>query len=95
MAYKSLKSVMYMKYGQKCMICGWKPKGHKKHKTASKHENYLTYHHMVEKSEGGPSTIENGAILCRFCHEWLHQQPKLVQIEVNEILRNYKKKFDA
>lgn len=34
--------------------------------------NDLTYHHILEKRNGGRRTIENGAILIRESHDYLH-----------------------
>ena len=96
MAYKSnkhIKSIMYIRYGKMCMICDWKPSNKKKHKF-NKHSNYLTYHHLIEKQDGGPTTVENGAILCRFCHEWLNTLPKEIQEEQNNMLRKRKSVID-
>lgn len=31
-----------------------------------------TFHHIVKKSDGGKETIENGAVLARPAHEYLH-----------------------
>lgn len=34
--------------------------------------NKLTYHHILKKSHGGNNTLENGALLERLTHDWLH-----------------------
>ena len=51
----------------------------------------LTYHHMKERSKGGPTTIENGAILSVENHEWFNKQPPEVQAELNKRFKEYKK----
>jgi len=35
-------------------------------------ENPYTYHHLKKKCNGGKETIENGAVLTRTGHEYLH-----------------------
>lgn len=35
-------------------------------------ENPYTYHHLKKKCHGGKETIENGAVLTRTGHEYLH-----------------------
>lgn len=53
----------------------------------------LTYHHIIERCKGGPTTLENGAILRNINHQWLNRQSKERQAEINEMFREYKKKF--
>lgn len=50
----------------------------------------LTYHHMKERSKGGPTTVENGAILSVENHEWFNKQPPEVQAELNKRFKEYK-----
>ena len=50
----------------------------------------LTYHHMKEKSKGGPTTVENGAILSVENHEWFNKQSPEVQAELNKRFKEYK-----
>ncbi len=35
-------------------------------------ENYLTYHHIVKNEDGGEYSIDNGAILTKNSHDFLH-----------------------
>lgn len=35
----------------------------------------LTKHHIVPRSEGGPTTLENLVLICRPCHDEIHQDP--------------------
>ena len=35
-------------------------------------DNPYTYHHLLKKCHGGKETIENGAILTKYSHEYLH-----------------------
>lgn len=82
---KSIKMYMYQLYGKRCMLCDWKPRGKKNKK------HFLTYHHLVDYSKGGPTTEENGAILCNHCHEWFNRQKPGVQKKLNAYLRKVKK----
>lgn len=54
----------------------------------------LTYHHIKKKEHGGKNTIENGAVLCREIHEWLHNNIEHEDRElynlINECLILYK-----
>lgn len=50
----------------------------------------LSYHHIIEKSKGGPTTVENGALLSVENHEWFHKQPKSEQIKMNKAFQDYK-----
>ena len=36
-------------------------------------DNPYTYHHLIKRENGGKETIENGAILTRIAHEYLHK----------------------
>ena len=50
----------------------------------------LSYHHIKERSKGGPTTIENGAILSVENHEWFNKQPPEIQAELNKRFKEYK-----
>ena len=54
----------------------------------------MTYHHIKQKSKGGKVTIENGANLAAYNHQWLHAQPPQIQAEINAKLRDFKYKID-
>lgn len=54
----------------------------------------ITYHHIKEKSKGGEVSIENGANLAAYNHEWLHKQPPEVVREVNKKLQEFKESID-
>ena len=40
---------------------------------------------------GGKATVENGANLCRRCHDWLEQLSNTDREQVNNELREYKR----
>lgn len=50
----------------------------------------LSYHHIKERSKGGPTTIENGALLSTENHEWFNKQPPEVQAALNKKFKEYK-----
>lgn len=62
--------------------------------------NYLSYHHINEKRNGGEETIENGAILTKTSHQLLHKieetnydlylEWQVLFLEIN----NYRKPLD-
>jgi len=39
----------------------------------------LSLHHIIFKSRGGKSTIENCCLVCRACHDGVHQGRKDLQ----------------
>ena len=82
---KQIKSVMYRIYGKRCMLCGFRPK--------KKSKNFLTYHHIVDYSLGGPTNEENGAILCDECHRWFNAQSPKIQNQLNMYFRKRKKEI--
>ena len=53
----------------------------------------LTYHHIIERSKGGKTTIENGAVLRNINHQWFNRLSKERQAEINKIFQEYKKKI--
>ena len=68
-------------YGRRCMLC---------HKVLKKKKGMITYHHIKPLEQGGPTTVENGALLCPFCHENLHQQDQETQDLLNLSIIYYK-----
>ena len=60
---KRIKEEMIQIYGEYCWLNGlWLPNNY----------NKLTYHHILEKRNGGKVTIENGALLGRNEHDYLN-----------------------
>lgn len=64
-------------------------------KGQKKRMKQLTYHHILEKSKGGKSTVENGALLSNENHIWFHKQNEVQQGYLNAIFQEYKKQADA
>ena len=53
----------------------------------------LTYHHIVKKENGGKLTIENGALLTKRAHEYLHSIERLdvdLYERINNVLKEIK-----
>lgn len=55
----------------------------------------ITYHHLQKKENGGEVTVENGANIAAYNHEWLNRQPPEIQEEINNKLREFKLKVDC
>ena len=86
MKNKTARKILEIIYGRQCFIeaagiriCG-----------AKTLDRTLTYHHIIPVSQGGLTTIKNGAVLARYNHDWLHQQPLHIQDEINEEIEDYK-----
>lgn len=70
-------------YGAKCMLTDMKIE--------------LNYHHLQKKCDGGKETVENGAIISRRPHTWLHSLEDSdmgLYREINEALKFYKMCLD-
>lgn len=86
MKNKTARKILEIIYGRQCFIeaagiriCG-----------AKTLDRTLTYHHIIPVSAGGQTTLKNGAVLARYNHDWLHQQPLYIQDEINEQIEDYK-----
>lgn len=86
MKNKTIRTIMQMLYGKECFveklgirICGAKTLDHT-----------ITYHHITPVAEGGETTIQNGALIARYNHDWLHKEPIYIQDEINEMFQDYK-----
>ena len=88
-------------YGKECFITKLKlrPPESTKHYTSNKKiskkqqqiQKKLTFHHIIEKSKNGETSIKNGAILSRENHDWFNKQSPKVQNALNKIFQEYKK----
>lgn len=66
----------------------------KRIKGFKKLDRRITYHHIKEKQHGGEVSIENGANLAFYNHEWLTRQPQEVKDEINQKLQDFKYAID-
>lgn len=85
MANQGRKNMLKKIYGKRCMLCGDK-----------KCHNELTFHHIKPKSYGGTSTLANGALVCRECHDKIHKYDFLSSQYFDLTLKilNNKEKFN-
>ena len=96
---RSAREMLEKIYGKHCFIHEGirklKPPTPKKGTYKGKSIAYqLTYHHLKAKRDGGKATVENGACVCRSCHDWLEQLSEQEREKVNDELREYKRKID-
>lgn len=70
-------------YSAKCMLTGLKTK--------------LNYHHIIKKCDGGNNSIQNGALINREAHDFLHSleiTDKALYEELNLCLQCYKVAYE-
>lgn len=96
---KSVREELERIYGKHCMvhqgIRNLRPPQPKKANYKGRSiANQITLHHLKPRRAGGPTTLENGSLVCRKCHDWLEQLPELERERVNDELREYKASFD-
>lgn len=96
MSNKSAKNKLIQLYGSECFI----EKLHLRHDTEPRHYTrktqmkkmkQLTYHHIIEKRNGGQTTVENGALLSVENHQWFNEQSPEIQRKLNKKFQEYKK----
>ena len=63
---------------------------HYKSKKILQLKNTMTYHHLVHRSEGGKTTLANGAILSVLAHRYIHSLPRPQEEVINNLLRGRK-----
>lgn len=63
-------------------------------KRIKKFEKIMTLHHLKHCSEGGKTSIENGAIVNALAHMYMHSLPREQEEYINNELRRYKKQSD-
>ena len=101
---KKAKEELIRLYGAECFIdrLHLRPEESKIYtgsqlKYMRKHQHQLkqlTYHHILERSQGGRATVENGALLSEGNHRWFNQQSKQNQAKMNEAFQELKRKID-
>ena len=50
-------------------------------------------HHLKHRSEGGPTTVENGANVAEVAHQYMHSLPREQEEVINDMLREWKNDF--
>lgn len=53
-------------------------------------ENMMTLHHLKHLSEGGETTLENGAVVGSLPHMYMHSLPREQEEVINDMLRSFK-----
>lgn len=95
MSNKLIREELEQIFGHICMLHeGLKITGYNKSKVNYKGksiQNQLTLHHIKPRSKGGATSIENGAVLCRGCHDFLERTTPENRSRINELLKKYKK----
>lgn len=91
---KQVREELEKIYGHICMMHeGLKIKGYSKSKADYKGKaimKQLTLHHLKPLREKGKTTAENGAVLCRGCHDYIEQITPENRARLNELLVKYK-----
>lgn len=91
---KKIREQLERIYGRQCMLHkGLRIKGYSKSKIDYKGKSIreqLTLHHIKPRSLGGSTSIENGAVLCRGCHDFVEQTSEKNRKNINDLLKKYK-----
>lgn len=53
----------------------------------------MTFHHLKHKSEGGQTTVENGANVEEIAHAYIHSLPRDQEEIINDMIREFKLGF--
>ena len=80
-----------MHEGLKIQITGYSKKNTKLKGKSIREQ--LTYHHLIPRRKNGPTTDENGAILCRECHNYLESLEEKEREKINNELRQFKMNY--
>lgn len=96
------RKLLEQRYGKGCFmeragirkITPEQEKKLKKIKGYKKIDRTISYHHIKQRSQGGEVSIENGANLAVYNHEWLHRQPPEVIDSINRRLQEFKISID-
>lgn len=92
---KKAKQKLIELYGAECFIEKLhlrKDKGRVyKGKKQKERMKQLTYHHILEKHNGGKATVENGALLSAENHAWFNKQSQQAQAQMNQMFQEYKR----
>ena len=83
---KTARKMLEMLYGKGCFF----EKMGIRISKAKTLDHTITYHHIIPEGLGGKTTVQNGALLARYNHDWLHSQPYYIQDELNEQLKDFK-----
>lgn len=62
-----------------------------KSKKIKQFESLMTLHHLRHRSEGGDTSVENGAIINELAHRYIHSLPRNQEEIINDYIREWKK----
>lgn len=62
-----------------------------KSKKIKQFESLMTLHHLRHRSEGGDTSVENGAIINELAHRYIHSLPRNQEEIINDYIRAWKK----
>ena len=96
---KKAKEELIKRYGAICFIERLKVRPIKEtrrytSKGQRKRMKQLTFHHILERANGGKATVENGALLSNENHIWFHKQSRVNQSIINQMFQDLKKQYD-
>ena len=74
-------------------IKGYRKYLQEKHFTGKNIREQLEYHHMQHRSEGGRTTLDNGAVVNRQEHSYMHSLPREQEEIINNHIRQWKIDF--
>jgi hypothetical protein len=74
-------------------IKGYRKYLQEKHFTGKDIREQLEYHHMQHRSEGGRTTLDNGAVVNRQEHSYMHSLPREQEEIINNHIRQWKIDF--
>ena len=92
---RGIRNKLIKIFGNKCMIeeagIRYIPMSkRKKIKGYKKFQERITFHHIKERKDGGERSIENGALIKSYNHQWLHSLPEEEKEKVNQKIQQYK-----
>ena len=96
---KPVREALEEEFGSKCMYHEGirkirPPAVSKRRYRGKKKQDQLTLHHLIPLRKNGPTTKENTAVLCRYCHDFVESLTEAEREKVNDELRAYKKRLD-
>lgn len=96
---KPVREALEEEFGSKCMYHEGirkirPPAVSKRRYRGKKIQDQLTLHHLIPLRKNGPTTKENTAVLCRYCHDFVESLTEAEREQVNDELRAYKKRLD-
>ena len=74
-------------------IKGYRKYLKEKHYTGKDIREQLEYHHMQHRAEGGRTTLDNGAVVTRSEHGYMHSLPREQEEIINNHIRQWKIDF--